>query len=434
MNIINVIVMVALCAVTTLMATKNIAVFNDATRPMVLENKEGRLNRGSLAASAFAFSIGYILGFIPQSIASGVIIIHVVLLGTDIIGTSIPRGKSETPLAIGFGALYGLIMAFGIPVVDQLFALLPYNFLSQLGQVSSIILVAFAVFPSYVVALQYGWKKGLVTFGATVLAQILFAQFGSFTLANGQKIVLNANAMALFFGMVVMIYFAVTDKRAKNNTQETLVNIFAERVKEIKKNWILFAISGGLIATAASLSLVAESALSAPLYQSGEFNTAMITEIARVIGFIPLVVTTGIATGTYSPAGIKAVFVIGSFGALMGNPLIALVFGSVWMVAEVFMLSGFAKLLDKFPGVQDCGNQIRTAITKVLEVALLIGGVLAAQAIAPTWGAMFVVGFYILNATFKKKVVDLAVGPVAAILVGIISNILIVLNLMNIPG
>ena len=434
MNLINVVVMMVLCAVTTLMAVKNIAVFNDATRPMVLENKEGRLSKSALAASSFAFSIGYILGFIPQSIATGVIIIHVVLLGTDIIGTAIPRGKNETPMALGFGALYGLVMAFGIPVIDGIFAVLPYNFLSPLGQVSSIILVAFAVFPAYVVALQYGWKKGVVTFGATILAQILVAKFGVFPLSNGQTISLNANAMALFTGMMVMIYFAVTDKREKSNTQETLVNIFAERVKEIKKNWVLFAISGGLIALAASLCLVAESPLSAPLYQSGEFNTALITEIARVIGFIPLVVTTGIATGAYSPAGIKMVFVIGSLGALLGNPFIALVFGAIWMVAEVFMLSGFAKLLDKFPGVQDCGNQIRTAITKVLEVALLIGGVTAAQAIAPGWGAMFVVGFYVLNNTFKKKIVDLAVGPFAAILVGIIANILVVLNLMVIPG
>lgn len=433
-SFIPMIVMMALCAVATLMSARGIAVFNDAIRPMVLEHKEKRLTRSELGTSALAFSVGYILGFIPQSIATGVIIIHVVLLGTDIIGSYIPESKYQTPISIGSGMIYGIIMAFGIPVIEKIFSMLPYNFLSQLGQVSSIILVAFAVFPSLVVALQYGWKKGIITFGITILAQVIVSQFGTFTLSNKQKIVINANAMALFFGMISMIFFAIRDKREKTDTQAALVSIFAERIKNIKKNWYLFAISGGLIAFSAALTITAESAMSAPLYQARDFNSAAITEIARVIGFIPLVVTTGIATGTYSPAGIKMVFVIGSLAALMGNPLLALVFGAIWMILEVFLIDSFAKMLDKFPGVKDCGNQIRTAITRVLEVALLVGGITAASGIAPTWGAMFVVGLYVLNNTFKKKIVSLAIGPVGAILVGIIANILVILNLMNIPG
>lgn len=432
-SLLNLGVMMALCAVTTLMSAKGIAVFNDATRPMVLEYKEKRLTRSALGTSAFAFGIGYILGFIPQSIATGIIIIHVVLLGTDIVGTYIPESKYQTAISLVVGATYGVVMALGIPVIDKIFSILPYNFLPQLGQVSSIILLAFAVFPCLVVSLQYGWGKGIITFSITILAQVVVSQYGKFTLSSGQTIAINANAIALFFGMVAMIFFAVRDKREASNTQATLVSIFAERIKSIKKYWYLFAISGGLIALSAALKLTVESPMSAPLYQSGDFYSAAITELARVIGFIPLVVTTGIATGTYSPAGVKMVFVIGSLAALVGNPFLALIFGAIWMVMEVFLLESFAKMLDKFPGVKDCGDQIRTAITKVLEVALLVGGITAAAAIAPSWGAMFVVGLYVLNNTFKKKIVSLAIGPVGAILVGVIANILVVLNLMNIP-
>lgn len=430
---IKIIVMMLLCAVTTLMALKGIAVFNDALRPIMLEFKEGRMTRAALGTTSLAFGIGYVLGFIPQSIAAGVIIIHVVLLGTDIIGSYIPRGKYETAIGLGAGAVYGLLMAVGLGGIEKLFSYLPYNFMPQLGQVSGVILLAFAVFPALVVSLQYGWKKGLFTFGVTVMAQVLFAQFGKIALSGGHTIVINANAMALFFGMACMLYFAFTDKRESTSSQAQFASLFAERVEAIRKNWFLFSLSGGLMALAASLLIVTESPISAPLYQAGDFNSAAITEIARVIGFIPLVVTTGIATGVYSPAGIKFVFVIGSLTAAFGQPWLALVGGAVWMAIEVYLLTSFSKLLDKFPGVKDCGDQIRTAITRVLEVALLVGGVTAATAIAPAWGGLFVVGLYVLNRTFKKKMVDLAIGPIGAIAVGVLANIFVLLGFMNIP-
>lgn len=427
--------MAALCAVTTIMANTKIAVFNDALRPIVLEYREKRVTKSALGTTALAFGIGYIVGFIPQSIATGVIIIHVVLLGTDIIGSYIPDNKQSSIIISGIaGGVYGVVMGAGLGTIQKIFSMLPYNFLDSLGQVSAIVLVAFAVFPAFVVALQYGWERGLITFGATLLAQILTSQFGTFHLSNGNTIVVNANAMALLVGMIFMITYAMKDKRERTNSQAQLANIFAERVEQIKKYWYLFALSGALIALAASLSIVTESALSAPLYQEGQFNSAALTELARVVGFIPLVVTTGIATGTYSPAGIKMVFVIGSIAAAMGQPLLAFVAGGIWMTIEVLLLTKFSVLLDKFPGMRDAGDNIRTAITKVLEVALLVGGVLAATTIAPAWGGLFVVGLYVLNNTFKKKMVDLAIGPVGALLVGVIANILILLNLMTPPG
>lgn len=433
--LINMLVMAALCAVTTIMANTKIAVFNDALRPIVLEYKENRINKTALGTTAFAFGIGYIVGFIPQSIASGVIIIHVVLLGTDIIGSYLPDGKKNSIwISGGVGALYGVVMGAGLGTIQTIFEALPYNFLGSLGQVSSVVLVAFAVFPALVVALQYGAKKGLITFSATVLAQVLTTQFGSISLSNGNTIVVNANAMALLVGMVFMISYAMADKRERTDSQAQLANIFAERAQQIKKYWFLFTLSGALMALAASLTIVTESPLSAPLYQEGQFNSAALTEIARVIGFIPLVVTTGIATGTYSPAGIKMVFVIGSIGAATGQPILAFILGGIWMTIEVLLLTKFSILLDRFPGMRDAGDNIRTAITKVLEIALLVGGVIAASAIAPAWGGLFVVGLYVLNSTFKKKMVNLAIGPVGALLVGVIANILVLLNLMTPPG
>ena len=48
-------------------------------------------------------------------------------------------------------------------------------------------------------------------------------------------------------------------------------------------------------------------------------------------------------------------------------------------------------------------------------------------------GSLFVIGFYLLNKKSKKPIVDLAVGPVAAILFGILLNILMLLGIWMPP-
>lgn len=72
----------------SILANKGVAVFNDGLRPIVPEYLEGRMDKKALAATSFALSFGLVIGFgIPVSIAATIILIHSVLLGTDIIGT-----------------------------------------------------------------------------------------------------------------------------------------------------------------------------------------------------------------------------------------------------------------------------------------------------------------------------------------------------------
>ena len=60
---------------------------------------------------------------------------------------------------------------------------------------------------------------------------------------------------------------------------------------------------------------------------------------------------------------------------------------------------------------------------------LLIGGILAAQAIMPTTGLFIIVAFWCINKCSKKPLVSMAVGPLGAILVGLIANVLFLLSL-----
>lgn len=110
------------------------------------------------------------------------------------------------------------------------------------------------------------------------------------------------------------------------------------------------------------------------------------------------------------------------------------------MVIEIALIELFAKGMDKFPGVKDMGEYVRTSMNKVLEVALLAGGIVAAEKMATASsgyagiGALFVIGTFLLNKKTKKPIVDLAVGPVACIIFGILLNLLLAIGLIAVPA
>lgn len=413
-------------ALASILANKGVAVFNDGLRPVVPEYLEGRMDKKALAATSFALGFGLVIGYgIPVSIAASIILIHSILLGTDIIGTWSPKGKVGLIVSGVVGAVYGVGIVAGLQFIVDLFKKLPIDFLSQLGQVSTPIVAAFAVFPALVVAYQYGLLKGGITLAVSLFVRQLVQYYGKFKIGAG-NVALNPEGMALLAGMIIMLVFAMREKADPNAASVDLTAIFSERVKKIKKNLPYLAAIGGLIAAATSYGIVAGDPISLNLLSKGQNLEAAMTAFARGIGFIPLVATTAIATGVYGPAGMTFVFVV---GLLVKNPILAFLIGAVVISAEVMLIDVLARFLDKFPGVRKCGDNIRTAMSKLLEVALLVGGMMAAQAMAPGLGLFVVAAVFVLNQTAKKPIVSMAVGPVGAILVGILVNVLNVLGL-----
>src|SRR5574344_1170743 len=99
--------MAVIGALAAILANKGVAVFNDGLRPILPELLEGRMDRKGLATISFAMSFGLVIGYgIPISLAAPIILIHSVLLATDIIGTWAPNGKKGLVLAGLAGALW----------------------------------------------------------------------------------------------------------------------------------------------------------------------------------------------------------------------------------------------------------------------------------------------------------------------------------------
>ncbi|PLR94460.1 YhfT family protein [Bacillus sp. T33-2] len=419
-------------AVAAVLANMNIAVFNDGLRPIVSEHAEGRLNRRDLAFTAFAMSFGLVIGFgIPFTLSASIILVHSILLGTDIIGLITPKSKWGTPLAALIGGSYGAGLLVGLEGFVKLFERLPLNFMDALGQVGAPVVVTFMAFPALAVALQFSIKKGILTFIVSALIRQLAVWLNeskALTFSD-TAVTLNQEGMALITGMIFLLFFAIKEKR-EDGPSIDLAAVFSGKVTKIKKNVAFFMVIGGLIAAATNLAIMAGDPISLNLLAEDKGTDAGIAAAARALGFIPLVASTAIATGVYSPVGFTLIFVV---GLLSPNVWVALIGGIIIIFAEVMLLSSIARFLDKYPGVRNSGENIRNAMTKLLEVALLIGGANAANAIAPGFGFFFIAGTYLLNEAAGRPIVRIAVGPVGAIAVGIIANILVAMGIMSIP-
>ncbi|WP_164217179.1 YhfT family protein [Virgibacillus sp. YIM 98842] len=419
-------------AVAAVLANMNIAVFNDGLRPIVGEHLEGRIKRRELGLTAFAMSFGLVIGFgIPFTLTASIILIHSILLGTDIIGLLTPKNKWGTPVAAVVGGLYGWALLVGLEGFVNLFEYLPVNFLEPMGEVGTPVVVTFMAFPALAVAMQFSVKKGILTFIVAALVRQLavFVNEAGLLSIGGNVIEINQEGMALIAGMIFLFAYAMKEK-AEGGSSVDFASIFSEKVKSIRKNVAFFMVIGGLIAGATNLSLMAGDPISLNLLAEGSQTDAGIAAAARAIGFIPLVASTAIATGVYSPVGFTLIFVVGFFSP---NVWIALIIGAAVIFLEVMLLSSIAKFLDKYPGVRNSGENIRNAMTKLLEVALLIGGANASNMIAPGFGFFFIAGFYLLNEVAGRPIVRMAVGPVGAIAVGVIANILVLMGIMTIP-
>ncbi|VXC86223.1 conserved membrane hypothetical protein [Enterobacterales bacterium 8AC] len=419
-------------AISAMMANRGIAVFHDGLRPLMPEYLEGRMSRKALGATSFALSFGLIIGFgLPFSLTAPIILVHSLLLGTDVIGVWCADSRKGLVLSGVVGALYAIALLTGLRSVVELFSHMPVNFMSNLGKVGDPIVACFALFPAIVVGYQYGYRKGIWVLVATLVGYLATQAIGNLSFGGllATPVKLDPNGSALLLSMIAMFYFAMKERPPEpTNGQQAganamLVGLFSSRIERIQKNKWLLVLSGGLTAVAAtmSFSLLAEGPVSLQLMAHGEQTSAMLVALARAISFVPLVGMTAIATGVYSPDGMKFVFVA---GLATNNPWIAFIAGCIIMLMEIQLLTKIAIGLDKYPGIKACGDHIRTAITRMLEVSLLVGGMIASNAILPGMGFMVVAGLYLLNRTSKRPLVEMAIGPIATIAVGILANII----------
>ncbi|MCQ4210532.1 YhfT family protein [Streptomyces longispororuber] len=419
---------IALCALTAFISHMALAVFNDGVRPFMLDFIQGRTTRSATTAVSFGLSAGFIFGLgAPMALSTGVLNPWLVFLPTDILGILAPK-KWLAPI---LGGAWGAVVVFGLNGANNLAHDLPVDFLTAMQQMSTPILFLFTLFPVLAITKQFGRKWGAIA-GVAELALVVM------TMKLWPKVFAGAIAMAV--GVLMLIALAVAkDLRQRkadraNGVEEIaladdpMASLFSASAARLRKYLPLFMVLGAGVCVLAQMHIFGGGEATSFLIAKGQYGEAAQVDFYRVFGFIPLIATTALASGAYGIAGFTLVYPI---GYLMPNPFLAAVVGALVFAVEVLALSYIGKFLGKLPSVRDSSEHLRSAITDTLQLAILFGSLMAANAMGAGLGILIVGGLYLLNEAMGRPVVRMAAAPAAVIVGGILLNVLYWLDLFT---
>lgn len=420
-DILKVVIFALMGGYATFLANRTIAVYHDGLRPIMPDFISGKVSHREMLGISFAISIGFITGFaMPITMATGIIVVHIVLLAADIIGVSV----KNSVVSVVLGTLWGGAVPVLLDTIIVLFDMLPVSFLDALASVGDPIVAAFVAFPAITVAYQFGKKKGFFTFAVSLLGRIVI-EFVNPVIIAGNEVSLSAEGIAMLCGMVCLIAFAATDKSRGVDLGDSL---FADNVARIRGNIKYLIPMGIIISIAANYHWIAGEPIAAAVLAKGDIASAAIVAFVQAVAFLPLVITTALVSGVYATNGWCDW--LEGFGYIAPNPIVAGALGGLAMGVEVLSLNKIGSFLNRFPALKMSGDNIRTAMTMILEVALLVGGINAGSQIWGATGIFIVVGLYVLNEVLNRPVIKMAAAPLAAIIVGILANVAAVLGIL----
>ncbi|MBJ3816914.1 hypothetical protein F9C28_18910 [Shimwellia pseudoproteus] len=422
-----------LTGMTALLSHRSAAVFHDGIRPILPQLVEGHMSRREAGSIAFGLSIGFVASVgISFTLSTGLLNSWLLFLPTDIIGV-----MAFSPwLAFLLGMMWGVLVFTSLEPINQILTSLPVDIIGALGELSSPVVSAFALFPLVALFYQFGLRLGLLGCVVVLLSRILVVRFFPH---------LFPESIEIFAGMVMLLGTAIWRDR-KRCTGDLLgggaYSVFEERSQRIitQLPWIM--IVGALIAAVASLRIFGGTEVSIytlakayapgvdPAESTALVHQAALAEFMRGLGFIPLIATTALATGVYAVAGFTFVFVV---GYLSPSVWIAAPLGALVIALEVVLLRYIGKWLGRYPSVRDASDNIRNAMNMLMEFALLIGAIFAAIKMAGYTGFTVATALYFLNEAIGRPVLKIAAPVVAVIITGILLNLLWLLGLF-VPG
>ncbi|MFJ5099679.1 YhfT family protein [Streptomyces sp. NPDC088554] len=414
---------IALCALTALVAHLALAVFNDGVRPFLLDFVQGRSGRSATGAVAFGLSAGFVFGLgAPLALSSGVLNPWLLFLPTDVLGLLAPR-RWLAPL---LGGAWGAVVVFGLGGADQLARGLPVDFLTAMRQMSTPILFLFTLFPVLAVTRQFGRARGALTAVLELALTVLTLRFwpGVF-----------AGSLAMAAGLLLLIGFAVReDLRGRAEGQpaqdgdDALASLFGAGALRLRRHLPLFMALGAGVCVLAQSHVFGGGEATSFLIGEGRYAEAAQVDFYRVLGFVPLIATTALASGAYGIAGFTLVCPL---GYLLPDPLSAAAVGAGVFALEVLALSSLGRVLGGLPSVRNSSEQLRGAIGETLGLAILFGSLLAAHVMGGGFAIMVVGGLYLLNEAMGRPVVRMAAAPVAVVAGGVLLNVLYWLGLFT---
>jgi hypothetical protein len=342
---------------------------------------------------------------LPFALASGIIIIHMIMLGTDVIGVRCRRNAE----AIAGGFAWGLFVVGAVDLFVKGVQHLPLDTTGR-DLLWTPLVYSLPLLGAAAAAHAHGFRAGVVATLAT--AAIWGAAYAVWDAADPDSATTFGSGLIAFGAVLVVLVVVAFRERAED---ETDLAFFDDNIRRIRGNWAFLLPIAALIAITASSGWVGGEPVQVALMSSGHLEGAAAVAVFSSIGFVPLQGMTGLVSGVWNQHGYPDWFL--GAGYLTGNPVIAAVAGAALMAVELLTLRRVAWVLTARPGVTSLGSAAREALEIVPTLAMLAGGVLAATAVAGPIGAFAVIGVQLLNDRRGRPIMPMAAPVIGYLLV-----------------
>jgi hypothetical protein len=393
-------------ALAAVAANRSIGVYHDGLRTSIPELASGEQTRPQLARYAYGISIGFLVAYaLPYSAVTGIVIIHIICLGADVIGVGLRRLPIAAIAAFGYGAVCaGLAdaLAAGISELPRVPTDMHLLWLP--------LIYAVPFMPALAASYQFGTGVGVLATGATAGVWLVVNVLAEDAVLAGP---LPGGAVA--FAVVGM---AVLVKAWRVPTESTPdLAFFSDKISRIRGNWWFLLPVAAVVAITGSQGWVAGDPVQLAMLAGDEKGLAALAAIFAVVGLFPVQGMTGLVSGVWNVDGYPDWFL--AAGYLSANPLIAGVAGAVLMTVELATLRGAAIVLTRRPGVPSLGHAVRDAMDVMGTTAVLAGAVLAAMATAGPLGAVAVVAAHGVNEAKGQPIMPIALPIFAYVVVAV---------------
>jgi hypothetical protein len=400
-----------LAASSALAVHKTAAVYHDGLRTSVPELWKQQRPRVDLAKYSYSIGIGFILAYaVPYSLATGIVVIHIILLSSDVLGLWFQQVWAVIASSFLFGAAATVVIwaaAFGLQQLP--------GFGDALDQMFAPVAATFPFLVAVAIAHQFGLRWGI---GAAVLTLAAWRLFATVLDGADSGLSTESGAMALGLMTVVMLASAFFGQASPYPGDEPYV----EGIQRVRRHWPYLVVPPVLITVAAAEGWLAGEPLQLVLLAVGSPEAAAAVAFFAAVAFVPLIAMTGSVSGVWNQDGYPDWYL--GAGYLVREPVGAVAAGLALVAVELGSLRRVMRLLLTRPRLHGIGSAARDALDVVPGVSVLAGAVVAAADLSGALGAGIVVLVYAFNEAKGRPVMPMAVPVFGFLMVALTADAL----------
>ena len=413
MIVIRLLLMGLLGAFATLVAHRGWSAYHDGLRPTIKDIAQGRVDRRAAAKTTWDISIGFIVSYaLPFSLVTGIMGNLILFLGADLLGVALPASS----MAIAAGFTWGVGSSALVSAGPWVFNHLPRPIGGDLLAIGAPLPYLLPLMPVVAISSQFAQPRGILAAAAVLVV------FGIGIWALNP---IAAASISFLVGLALLLWWA---------TRERPVEIpdfppdFERGAVALRRALPPMLIIGALLGLMGSLFWIAGDPGVTMFLGLHHPVEASLLSILSWIGFLPLTVLTSLASGAYTSAGNPDGLLGVSY--LVPLPPVAALLGAAVMSGEIRWLRSIERALARRPGLHSAGVAVRDGMHGVLDVSFLLGGAYSANLIWPRVGIVLVGLVWLVNEASGVRVMRIGIGPIGAILTGLLLNLLLVLHLL----